>query len=268
MVEMDRDWIRAQVIGLAEQLAEAERFDQGLQGLLRSLGTAEGAAGARRYIPGMGESYGVRLPALRVIAAELHKGVQRSPAAGFALAERLWQNGSRDERVIVAKMLERLGRREPERTLDLAASFVGDITNWEECDQLACFGLRNVVQRYPELVLPRCAAWVREQGKWARRFGVVVLTSLPKDRAYQPSERELSILDAVMADEAREVQDAVAWALREIGKRHPAPVAGYLRRYASSEDRATRRIVRAGMKVLPDQEQAAIAALMASRPLQ
>ena len=255
MAKVDKDLIRARVAGLLERVGEPHVFDDGLHDLLRSLGSEEQAAGARQFIPGMGESYGVPLPALRIIAAELAKWGQRRPAQAFTLVERLWRNGSRDERVIAAKMLERLGKRQWAETLELAASFVGDIRNWEECDQLACFSLRNVVQRHPEAVLPRCQTWVRSEDKWARRFGVAVLTSLPKDKAYRPSEREFAILDAVMADEAREVQDAVAWALREIGKRHPTAVADYLRRHVRSANRHTRRIVKQAMKALPDEEQ-------------
>lgn len=251
MAEVDKNAIRARMTGLLKQVDEPGAFDAGLHDLLRSLGSEERAAGAQQYIPGMGKSYGVPLPALRVIAAELAKWGQRCPEGAFALAERLWHNGSREERIIAAKVLERLGKREPERTLELAASFVGDIRNWEECDQLACFGLRNVVQRHPDMVLPRCQDWVRSEDKWVRRFGVAVLTSLPRDKAYRPSEREFAILDAVMADEAREMQDAIAWALREMSKRDPRAVAAYLRRYASSSNRHTRRIVKQAMKALP-----------------
>jgi 3-methyladenine DNA glycosylase AlkD len=210
----------------------------------------------------MGESYGVPLPALRIIAAELAKWGGRHPTQAFALIERLWHNGSRDERIIAAKMLERMGKRQWAETLDLATSFVGDLRNWEECDQLACFGLRNVVLHHPEAVLPRCQTWVRSEEKWTRRFGVAVLTSLPKEKTYRPSEQEFTILDAVMDDEAREVQDAVDWALREIGKRYPSPVADYLRRHARSASRPTRRIVKRAMKVLPDEEQEAIRVLL------
>jgi len=262
MAEVNKDLIRAQMTRLLERAGEPQFFDEGLHDLLRSLGSEEQAAGAARFSPGLGESYGVPLPALRIIAAELAKWGQRRPPQAFALVERLWGNGSRDERVIAAKMLERLGKREWARTLELATSFVGDIRNWEECDQLACFGLRNVVQRHPEAVLPRCQTWVRSEDKWTRRFGVAVLTSLPRNKGYRPSEREFAVLDAVMADEAREVQDAVAWALREIGKRHPAAVAGYLRRHAPGASRPTRRIVKQAMKALPDEEQEAIQALL------
>jgi 3-methyladenine DNA glycosylase AlkD len=262
MAEVERSQIRARVSELLEQATEPQAFDEGLHGLLRTLGSEEQAAGARRFIPGLAESYGVPLPALRIIAAELVKwGQSRLPQA-FVLVKRLWRNGSRDERVIAAKMLERMGKREWAKTLELAASFVKDIRNWEECDQLACFGLRYVVQRHPEAVLPRCGAWVQGEDKWARRFGVAVLTSLPKDKAYQPGEREFTILDAVMTDQVREVQDAVAWALREIGKRHPSVVAGYLRRHSPRAGRSTRRIIKQVVKVLPDEELESIEMLL------
>ena len=262
MPEIAKVLIRAQVAGLLEQAGEPQAFDEGLHGLLRSLGSEENVAGAARFIPGMGQSYGAPIPALRIIAAELTKWGQRSAAQVFALVERLWRNGSRDERVIGAKMLERLGKRLWTETLEMATSFVGSIRNWEECDQLACFGLRNVVQRHSDLVLPRCQAWVQEEDKWTRRFGVVVPISLTQAKSYQPSEQEFAILDAVMADEAREVQDGVAWALREIGQRHPAAVAEHLRRHAPAAGRFTRRIIKQSLKPLPKEEQAAIRALL------
>jgi 3-methyladenine DNA glycosylase AlkD len=267
MAEVDKNEIRARIAGLLAQASDPCVLDEGLHDLLRSLGSEEQAAGARRFIPGMGESYGVPLPALRIIAAEFVRWSRRCLPRAFALVERLWRSSSRDERVIAAKMLERMGKREWARTLELAASFVKDIHNWEECDQLACFGLRYVVQRHPEAVLPRCQAWVRDEDKWTRRFGVAVLTSLPKDKGYQPSERDFAVLDAVMTDGAREVQDAVAWALREIGKRHPVAVAGYLCRHAPGASRATRRIIKQAMKVLPDEEQEAVQALLVGRCL-
>ena len=262
MPEIDKDLIRAQVAGLLEQAGEPQAFDEGLHDLLRSLGGEEQAAGAARFIPGMGESYGAPIPALRIIAAELTKWGQRSPVWVFALVERLWRNSSRDERVIAAKMLERLGKRQWAETLEVAASFVGSIRNWEECDQLACFGLRYVVRRHPETVLPRCRAWVQDEDKWTRRFGVVVPISLTQAKTYQPSEQEFAILDAVMADESREVQDAVAWALRKIGNRDLAAVAAYLRHHAADAGRSTRRIIKQTLKALPDEEQEAIGALL------
>jgi len=262
MTELDRDCIRARMAALLDRASDAQVFDEGFHVLLSSLGSEEQATGARRFIPGMGESYGVPVPSLRIIAAELAKWGRSHPDQAFAMVERLWRNGSRDERVIAAKVLERLGKRQWEQTLEVAASFLGSIRNWEECDQLGCFGLRNVVQRHPEAVLPRCLVWAQDQDKWARRFGVVVMTSLPVDKDYRPSEQEFAILDTVMADEAREVQDAADWELRKIGGRYPAVVAEYLRRHARGAGRSTRRIIKRAMKVLSEEERERICALL------
>ncbi len=271
MTEIDKDMIRARMAELLKQVEKPRAFDQGLHNLLRSLGSEEQVVSAEQFIPGLGESYGVPVPALRIIAAELAKwdrsagGNRQGVDLPFALLERLWHNGSREERVIVAKTLERLGKRKWERTLELAASFVDDIRNWEECDQLACFGLRYVVQRHPEPVLARCRDWVQDEDTWTRRFGVVVLTSLPKGKSgktFRPSEREFAILDAVMDDEAEEVQKAVAWALREMCKRDPTAVDGYLRRYVRSTSPPTRRIIKEAMRKLPDEEQVALRMLL------
>ena len=261
---MDKDALRNDVVRLLAAAGPLDPFVGKLFDLLRSIGSVKQAVGAARTIPGMGESYGVSLPDLRVIAGELAKWGKPHPGKAFELVELLWASGIRDGRVIAAKLLERLGKREPEKTLEIASALIVEIRNWEECDQLACFGLRHVVQRYPELVLPWCERWVKVEEKWARRFGAAVLTSLPKEKDYRPSDRECKVLDWVMADPAREVQDAVAWALREIGKRHPEPVVDYLKRYAKSTNRFTRRIVKQALKVLPQAEREAVQALLSA----
>ena len=261
---MDKDALRNDVARLLASAGPLEAFLEKLFDLLRSVGSEERAAGAARTIPGMGESYGVPLPDLRIIAGELAKWGKPHPEKAFEFIKRLWKSGIRDGRVIAAKILERLGKREAEKTLEIASALMAGIRNWEECDQLACFGLRHVVQRRPGLVFPWCARWVKSEEKWTRRFGIAVLTSLPKEKGYRPSDREFAVLDWVMADPAREVQDAASWALREIGKRHPEPVVGYLKRYAKSANRFTRRIVKQAMKVLPQADREALQALLSS----
>lgn len=168
--------------------------------------------------------------------------------------------------MIAAKVLERIGKRLPEKTVGIVSSFVPSLPNWEECDQLAMFSVRAVVQRRPEPVLPRCEEWVRSDEKWTRRFAVAVLTSLPKDASYSPGEREFAILEHAMEDEAREVQDTATWALRGIGSRHPAAVIGFLTRCVPTLSRPTKRIVRQTLKALPEDDRNRMQALLNRRP--
>jgi len=249
MDKVEKDRIRA-VVREAMESGRAETAYEEICGLLASLGSEENADGAKRFIPGLGESFGVPLPTLRIIASEIDKWLKHHDHS-LVLLRIMWGGGYRDARVITAKVLERLGKRRWQDTLDLAASFIPGIRNWEECDQIACFGLRYVVQRHPEAVFPLCRTWVSSREKWTRRFGVAVLTSLPKAKGYSAGAEEFAILTEVMDDPAREVQDAVAWALREMLERDQEPVFQFLITQASGAGKATRRIIKLAMKKLP-----------------
>jgi len=146
--------------------------------------------------------------------------------------------------------------------MELAAEVAHSIRYWEECDQLGAFGLRHVVQQHPAIALPHCCAWVRDANPWVRRLGIVTLTSVPKEGGYAPGPAEFAILDTVMADGERTVQDAAVWLLREITRRALGAVAAYLRRHAASEHRATRRIVKEALKALSAADQESIRALL------
>ncbi|MFH1926614.1 MAG: DNA alkylation repair protein, partial [Chloroflexota bacterium] len=124
MTKLDRDGIRARVAVLLHHAGDAQAIDHGLQPKLSSLGSEEQPAAARRFIKGMGELYGAAVPALRIIAADLDKWGQSQPDPVCAMVDRMWHKGSRDDRVIAAKVLERLGTRKWERTLEVATSFV------------------------------------------------------------------------------------------------------------------------------------------------
>jgi len=65
--------IRARMAELLKQVERPRAFDQGLHDLLRSLGSAEQVTGAEQFTPGLGESYGVPVPVLRITTTELAK---------------------------------------------------------------------------------------------------------------------------------------------------------------------------------------------------
>jgi 3-methyladenine DNA glycosylase AlkD len=226
--------------------------------MLASLGSPDDAEGARRFIPGMGSCFGVRMPILREIAAEVALWGARMPLDGTGMAELLWRNDSREERIIAAKTLERLGKRGWRPVLETAARLVPDIRTWEECDQLGCFGLRFVTQLHPEEVLPRCTAWVRDSRSWTRRFGIVVMTALPKVRGYHVGERETDVLDHGMNDDAREVRDAVGWVLREMAAVDSVSVTSFLTRHAARASPTTRRIILQTLRRLPESQRVAV----------
>src|SRR5262245_1455375 len=64
--------------------------------------------------------YGVKTPDLNQLAKEVKHGV-------FELAEALWKSGALEEKVIAIKILERIGGKDPDRTLKLVKDFAKQI---------------------------------------------------------------------------------------------------------------------------------------------
>lgn len=107
---MEKDLVQGKAKELLEKVTEPEEFAGGLQALLRLASDEQRQSSYRRIVPQMGENYGTPIPVLRIIASELGKFGQRNPDQIFPILGLLWNNGSFEERTIVAKSLERVGK--------------------------------------------------------------------------------------------------------------------------------------------------------------
>ncbi|MFQ6089319.1 MAG: DNA alkylation repair protein [Candidatus Methanofastidiosia archaeon] len=208
----------------------------------------------KRFIPDSGKVYGVPLPILRKIASELGKFGKENPEKVISILKSIWKKGSFEERIVVAKTLERMKNIDHAISLSLISGFLDDISDWAICDNLACFSLRPIITGYPEEVLPLCLEWVRSEKKWIRRFGVVSLYSLAHEKKRRTSKEELEVIDVLMREEDRDVRRGVSWILREFSKKNQDVVFEFLLRYSKEKNRNTRWIVRNSIAKLEDRK--------------
>ncbi len=251
---MDKQALRQASAELAGKLSQPEEFVAGLHRLLEARVDEKAFANYRRIIPEMGTTFGTSLPVLRVIAAEIARQGKKEPQSVLPMLKTLWDNGSFEERQIVGKVMERMAKKYPAKCLALVPGFLPALDNWANCDNLACFGMEAITLQMTDEVLSLCEQWVRDEKKWIRRFGVVVLRAFAK--ADLP-EQAFEILGQVMTDRDSDVKKGVAWILRDLSKRHPARVFEFLPGWAQSNpNRDTVWIIKNGMKKLPvDQQQ-------------
>jgi len=247
---MEKDVVQGKAKELLEKVTEPEEFAGGLQALLRLASEEQRQSSYRRIVPQMGENYGTPIPVLRIIASELGKFGQRNPDQIFPILGLLWNNGSFEERTIVAKSLEKVGKGDWGRSLQLIRSFIGDISDWAICDQLAMFGMKPLITGHPTEVLPLCRKWAQDDNKWIRRFGVVALYSLTKDKKYQLGRREFLILELLME------------ILREMSKKESQMAFEFLVSQAEGGCKDTRWIVREGSKKLPGEDRERLLSLL------
>ncbi|MDI6885961.1 MAG: DNA alkylation repair protein [archaeon] len=245
---------------LLEKSETPEEFTKGLQELLKSNVDRDATKNYKRIIPETGKFYGVPLPILRLIAAEIGKFIQKGATKAPSLLETIWNEGSFEARQIAGKSLDKFGQKNPKICLDFVSSVLPDLDNWAVCDNLAMFGVEPIVYSNPELVLPLSERWIKSENKWIRRFGVV---SLRGYKRVKTTDEVFKILDTVMEDHENEIKKAVSWVLREITKRNPDEIAAFLTRWTKANPgKDARWIIKDGMKKLSKEKQTEILTLI------
>jgi 3-methyladenine DNA glycosylase AlkD len=257
---MDKSQLQKRIKELLEKAGKPKEFTKRLQKFLKSYVDKEATKNYQRIIPDAGKFYGVPIPILRVISAEIGKFIQKEPTKAKLLLETIWNESSFEARQIAGKSLEKFGPKNPKACLDFVSSVLPDLDNWANCDNLAMCGVGPIVYSNPELVLPLSEKCIKSKNKWIRRFGVVTLRGYKKVKT---TDKVFKILNMVMEDKDSDVKKAVSWILREITKRNPDDVREFLTRWAkinSSKD--AKWIIKDGMKKLSNGEQKRILKLL------
>jgi 3-methyladenine DNA glycosylase AlkD len=158
---MDKTQIQEKIKKLLEKADKPEEFTKGLQELLKSYVDRDATKNYLRIIPDTGKFFGVPLPVLRVVAAEIGKFIREEPTEAKLLLEAIWNEGSFEARQIAGKCMEKFGPKNPETCLNFVSSVLPDLDNWSVCDNLAMFGVEPIVYSNPELVLPLSEKWIK-----------------------------------------------------------------------------------------------------------
>ena len=72
---------------------------------------------------------------LNVLAKKYKEG-------GFDLIKELWDSGAFEERLLAAKLLNVICKKDPLLSLELVADFSKDISNWAVCDAVGMQSLK------------------------------------------------------------------------------------------------------------------------------
>ncbi len=180
-----------------------------IQFILKQKGTEEGKASFQKFVPTSQRVYGVRLPVINDLANQYKK-------EGVELVGELWESGSFEERLLAAKLLGKLAKKQPQKTLQLIQRFSNDITDWAVCDTLGMQSIKAIAKEYHEEVFALSKKLLVSNNPWQRRLGIVLLEGYTKDKQYHSQIK--SHLELVEADKEYYVKKAVDWTKRNLGK--------------------------------------------------
>lgn len=173
-----------------------------IQKELQAASTPEAKAAALKFVPGVTKVYGIRTPVLNIMA-------KKYKAGGFDLVTELWKSAAFEERVLAAKMLREVCKKDPEFSLKLVAGFSKDISDWAVCDTLGMQSLKPVARKIQPAIFDLSLKLLTAKNLWQRRLSLVILEVFTKDKNLQPEI--MKRVKALENDEEYYVKKAVVW---------------------------------------------------------
>lgn len=181
----------------------------GIQNWLREKADEKVKASFQKFIPSSEKVYGVKIPMLNEVAGKYN-------AEGFPLVEELWQSGAFEERLLSAKILGKICRKDAEKTMKLLEKFSKDVCDWAVCDTLATQGIRGIAKEKQEEIFELSGKLILSKNLWKRRIALVLLINFKKEKELHGEIKE--IVARAEKDKEHYVKKAVEWVKREVKK--------------------------------------------------
>ena len=232
--------------------AEAASWERAL----RDLGSASRAAAEKAYLKSDLEFAGTGVPPIRALVTAWCKarpGLAHDELT--SLVEALWESPLYECRQAAVILLERSAMLLGPADLPLLEHLLRTSRTWALVDGLAVNVAGGLAERFPQVggVLDR---WAGDDDFWLRRSALLALLR-PLRAGGGDFERFARYAGAMLTEREFFIRKAIGWVLREVGKRRPGLVAGWL---GPRVHQASGVTVREAVKPLPAPIRAALLA--------
>jgi 3-methyladenine DNA glycosylase AlkD len=180
-----------------------------IQKILKAKATPGAKAAHKKFVPGNEFIYGVRTPLLNDLAQQFKFG-------GFELAEELWKAGALEEKILAVKMLGKIAKKDPERSLKLIQFFAKNIGNWAVCDAMGMQGLKPILKTHQQEVFALARMYNGSKDFWQRRLSLVLVEWYTRVKTLHPEIKRL--VKNLEYDEEYYVKKAIAWINKNFSK--------------------------------------------------
>jgi 3-methyladenine DNA glycosylase AlkD len=164
---------------------------------------------ALKFVPGAIKIYGVRTPVLNQLAKKYKEG-------GFELVSELWKSGAFEEKVLAAKLLREVCKKDPQKALKLVEGFSKDISDWAVCDAIGMQSLKPVAVKIQKEIFELSSRLIKSENFWERRLSLVIIEVFTKNKSLQPEI--LKRVKKLEGDKEYYVRKAVEWIKRNFDK--------------------------------------------------
>jgi 3-methyladenine DNA glycosylase AlkD len=193
-----------------------------LKQALRALGSPERAGWEKAYQKSRWEHWGAPLPGMDLAIRETLGGLSQEQT--LDLCRRLWREPVWDLKIVAGRILARKSIEPDAEVWRFVTERLPDLDGWAVADNLADVAARCLLQDPSRLDVVE--TWIESPHLWTRRAALVF--TLPWAKGGRDPERMLGWAARLADDREWFIQKAVGWWLRELSKRDPERVRGFL----------------------------------------
>lgn len=180
-----------------------------IQQILRSESNPAAKASLQKFVPGNEKVYGVKMPFLNELAKKYKSG-------SYELVEELWKSGALEEKILAIKLLGRIAKKDPDRSLKMIRLFAKNIGNWAVCDAMGMQGLKPILKTHQKEIFSLAAKYNHSKDPWQRRLSLVLVEWYTRIKALHPEI--LKLVRNLEKDEEYYVKKAIVWIKKNIEK--------------------------------------------------
>jgi 3-methyladenine DNA glycosylase AlkD len=185
------------------------QFLKEIQQKLKEHSIPDAAAAHKKFVPGRQKIYGVRTSVLNEISRTYKN-------AGFGLIKELWDAGALEEKILAAKILQKIAKKDAEQSLALVAYFAPGIDNWAVCDALGMQALQTIRKTHQKEIFALAKKYNSSANFWERRLSLVLVEWYTRDAALHEAIKKLTT--PLEKDEEYYVKKAVVWIKKNFAK--------------------------------------------------
>lgn len=189
--------------------------------------------------------YGVPAPQRRVILRALKAQYPVATDDAYrSEVESLWVQPHREEKYLALDWASSHKRFVSAVNLDLYERLIVEGSWWDLVDDAATHLVGPVFRSDPEATLPWLVRWIQTDQMWLRRSAIICQVG-SKDKT--DTETLFGFIRTCMEEREFFITKAIGWSLRELSKRNPEAVVGFL---AEHTDQMARLSVREASKYI------------------
>jgi 3-methyladenine DNA glycosylase AlkD len=180
-----------------------------IQKILKDKSNPEALAACKKFVPGTTKIYGVRNPVLNELSKQF-KG------SGFNLIKELWDAGAFEEKLLAAKILQKVAKKDALQSLLLIQYFAPGIDNWAVCDTVGMQSLQTILKTHQKEIFALAKKYNRSANFWERRLSLVLVEWYTRDKTLHTEIKKL--IKPLENDEEYYVKKAVVWINKNFAK--------------------------------------------------